>query len=162
MAAGMCGWHGCLHVWMAWLFNHINNIIRGCPQVSDPLALLQELLGRSDDVVEARLVASAGSGTLEAVYTVALYRRDRSYLAAGAGESVEVAVQEAAAVALDALFGDTASRPALPFRRAAPRVRHSLPAAPLPPTTAAAPLAPLSDWTLDRADARLANVVLCE
>ncbi|KAF2350164.1 Ribonuclease III domain [Trinorchestia longiramus] len=127
-------------------------------QVPDPLSVLQQILSRSDDSAEARLVKSAGCKTLEAVYQVALYNKNKTFLSTGFGESIDVAVAEAAREALDKLFGDTSSRPPLKFTRSLPPSCCNLPAHTASPDAAHPPL---SEWSLARADPRHGNIIVC-
>nr|AAI33991.1 Zgc:114114 protein [Danio rerio] len=88
-------------------------------KVVDPMGLLVEELTRKGVALpEPRLIRSAGASTVLPLYFVGLYS-DRKLLAQGPGETVLIAEEEAARVALRKLYGFTENR--RPFDFTAPR-----------------------------------------
>ncbi|XP_072110621.1 large ribosomal subunit protein mL44 isoform X1 [Mobula birostris] len=79
--------------------------------VVNPMGLLvEELKKRKVPLPEPRLTRQSGSGTVLPVYFVGLYS-DKQLIAEGPGETILVAEEEAARVALRKLYGYTESRP---------------------------------------------------
>ncbi|XP_028320026.1 large ribosomal subunit protein mL44 [Gouania willdenowi] len=78
--------------------------------VVNPMGLLvEELTKRNIPLPEPRLIRSAGASTVLPLYFVGLYS-DKKLLAQGPGETLAVAEEEAARVALRKLFGYTENR----------------------------------------------------
>ncbi|XP_038605723.1 39S ribosomal protein L44, mitochondrial [Tachyglossus aculeatus] len=79
-------------------------------EVVNPMGLLvDELTKRNVPIPEPRLTRQSGSSTVLAVYFVGLYC-DKKLIAEGPGETVLVAEEEAARVALRKLYGFTENR----------------------------------------------------
>ncbi|XP_075385632.1 large ribosomal subunit protein mL44 [Tenrec ecaudatus] len=79
-------------------------------QLVDPMGLLvEELKKRKTPAPESRLTRQSGSSTAVPLYFVGLYC-DKKLIAEGPGETVLVAEEEAARVALRKLFGFTENR----------------------------------------------------
>jgi len=84
---------------------------------NDPAGILNTILLKNGmGESEFRLIRQAGSNTLLAVYHVAVYS-DKTFIASGTGESVEIAQEMAARNGLKKLFHTDDSMKALPFGR---------------------------------------------
>jgi len=127
--------------------------------LEEPLLAVERALAADGRAVEPRLVAEAGRNTLEAVFCVALYDCRRSMLAMGYGETVDTAVDEAARECLRRLWGATPCSPPLPFPPSLPPPYASLPYA---PSASNAPKnVPMDKFSLENADPRFDNIVVC-
>lgn len=133
-------------------------------EVSEPFALLQDVMARNCIEVEPRLVHQTGRNTLEASYQVAVYdQQEKTFLGTGYGESLEVATNEAARDALARLFGVTGSQAALPFTPSLPPPQGNIPHthSDLSPFEPHSSNPPLETWSLENKDPRNDNIVVC-
>jgi len=128
-------------------------------ELEEPLLAVERALAASGGSVEARLVAEAGRHTLEAVFEVALYDDRRVMLSSGFGETVDIAVAEAARECLRRMWGVTPSAPPLPFTPSLPPPHANLPH--LPAASNAPSNVPMGKFSLDNADVRYDNIVVC-
>lgn len=84
---------------------------------TDPVGNLNTILNKNGlEEAEFRLIRKAGANSLLAVYHVAVYS-DKTFVASGTGESVEIAQEMAALNGLKKLFHTEDSMRALPFGR---------------------------------------------
>lgn len=91
-------------------------------KIEQPMDLLTDILTRSGcGHPEPRLIFQSGKNTLQAVYQVGVYS-DKKFLGTGFGESIEIAVEEAAHDCLRKLFHITESSSPLPFGKEAKKI----------------------------------------
>ncbi|XP_022085881.1 39S ribosomal protein L44, mitochondrial-like [Acanthaster planci] len=83
--------------------------------ITNPMGLLVELLEREGRAPpEVRLLRQVGTSTIMPLYMVGVYS-DRKLLGWGPGETLAIAEEEAARVALKHIFGTTENSPPLPL-----------------------------------------------
>ncbi|XP_038053823.1 39S ribosomal protein L44, mitochondrial-like isoform X2 [Patiria miniata] len=83
--------------------------------ITNPMGLLVEILEREGRALpEARLLRQVGTSTIMPLYMVGVYS-DKKLLGWGPGETLAIAEEEAARVALKHVFGTTENSPPLPL-----------------------------------------------
>merc|ERR1712136_796 len=111
---------------------------------ADPARILNTILHKNGmNESEFRLIRKAGSNTLLAVYHVGIYS-NKTFVASGTGESVEIAQEMAARNGLKKLFHTDDSMRALPFGRQLKELQQKIKDLENTPNVS------LHEWALDK------------